>query len=438
MKFSKKEGVRHSSLYTPFLITFFLAIAQPSAGFWGTPDDNKKDEPGMWGAFVTGAKESLKKFEEDAGNKYTPKWEDIRTSAGEAMDQFAKDGKGFDTMQRAVRKTRRRVQRLAADESSTLTGRFYDLKQPIAPGAQPLSRHSVVSFIKDFMDSGWDMKKLEKYYSPDVNLAAPYFYLPRCKASYAPEAFECNRDAQSRQVKPQDWVVVYTGQVTAPETGTYRFVGMGDDAMVVRFNKEVVLESGWSIPSRNNMTLGTSRDYQRQITSAEGGRAFYQYEETPHWNRMLGGIATGSTFRVEQGKSYPIAILISEIPGNEFGFCLLIEKVADDESPQHGTFAPGKSPVLALFRTNDTTPDLEEIEDNLKQEEADYTVRLPLEAPPFAEDSPIWKVTADKDSEKRGLMERAAASMGDEETAMGRRVEGKHGNKKPQHKPRKK
>ena len=94
--------------------------------------------------------------------------------------------------------------------------------------------------------------------------------------------------------------------------------------------------------------------------------------------------------------------------------------------------------MLALFRTNDTTPDLEEIEDNLKQEEADYTVRLPLEAPPFAEDSPIWKVTADKDSEKRGLMERAAASMGDEETAMGRRVEGKLGNKKPQHKPRKK
>lgn len=426
-------------IFNPFLMTTLLAITLPAAGFWGTPDEKQNDnEPGMWGSFVTGARESLRKFGEDEGNKYTPKWEDIRTSAGEAMDQFARDGKGFDTMQRAVRKTKRRVQRLAADENSTLTGRFYDLKQPVAAGAQPLSRHSVVSFIKEFMDSGWDMRKLEKYYSPEVKLAAPYFYLPRCKASYAPEAFECNREGQSRQVKQQDWVVVYTGQVTAPETGTYRFVGMGDDAMVVRFNKEVVLESGWSIPSRNNMTLGTSTAYQKQITSAEGGRALYQYEETPHWNRMLGGIATGSTFRVEQGKSYPIAILISEIPGNEFGFCLLIEKVADEESPQYGTFTPGKSPVLALFRTNDTTPDLEEIEENLKQEDADYTVRLPLECPPFAEDSPIWKVSSGQACEKRGLVERAAASMSDEETAMGRRVDEKKDRKHPRNKTKRK
>ncbi|MBR5879628.1 MAG: hypothetical protein IKY91_08710, partial [Akkermansia sp.] len=219
-------------------------------------------------------------------------------------------------------------------------------------------------------------------------------------------------------VMPQDWLVVYTGKVTAPESGTYRFVGMGDDTIVVRFNQEVVLESGWTIPSRNHMALGTSRGYQKEITTPESGRALYQYKATPHWNLNLGGIASGSTFTVEQGMSYPIQILISEIPGNEFGYCLLIEKIEND-TQAYGIIAPDKSPTLALFRTNETTPDLEEIAERLKQDGADYSVGKTLEAPPFAEDSPIWEVKSEKDAPRRSLLERATAA--DEDTAMGRR-----------------
>ncbi|MBR1981695.1 MAG: hypothetical protein IKA23_02980 [Akkermansia sp.] len=406
-----------------------LLLTTPAPAFWGICGDADSGDSGTWGKIVTGARETLKHSARDDGNTDTPRWKDITSSASEAIDQFAKDGKGFDTMQRAVRKTRRHVQRLAADENSTLTGRFYDLKQPVAPGTRPLSRHSVVSFIHDFMASGWDRGKLEQYYSPEMELAAPYFYLPRCKASYAPEAFNCNQGNQKKQVRPQDWVVHYAGIVTAPESGTYRFVGMGDDTIVVRFNEDVVLESGWTIPSRNHMTLGTKRDYQAQITSKSAGCALYQYPSTPHWNNVLGGIASGRTFKVEQGMQYPIEILISEIPGNEFGYCLLIEKV-EGESAAHGQFAPGHSPTLALFRTNATTPDLEEIEEALKKDGKDYTVSLPLEVPPFAEDSPIWAVVPAADTEKRNILERTAATVSNEETAMGRRVEGKKGKKK--------
>ena len=49
-------------------------------------------------------------------------------------------------------------------------------------------------------------------------------------------------------------------------------------------------------------------------------------------------------------------------------------------------------------------------------------MRLPLEAPPFAKDSPIWVARPVRPGEKRGFVERAAASMSDEDTAMGRRV----------------
>lgn len=373
---------------------------------------------GMWSGLVDHARKTLKNSEQNDGNKDSFSWGELTDRAGKAVKQFAEDGKGFDIMRKQVS---RKYKKLTADENSTLTGHFYDLKQPVDKEAKPLRRHEVVQFIKRYMDSGWDTRLLEQYYSPDVELAAPYFYLPRCKASYAPESFECNKGKQEKHVAPQDWLVIYSGEVTAPESGTYRFVGMGDDTIVVRFNKEVVLESGWSIPSRNNMRLGTSRCYQQEITTPESGCALYQYRQTPHWNRKLGGIASGSTFTVEAGRSYPIQILISEIPGNEFGYCLLIEKITNN-TPTCGIIPPALSPTLALFRTNDTTPDLGEIAEALKKDGKDYTVGCTLEAPPFAENSPIWAARISETAQKRNFVERVTANA-DEETAMGRRKE---------------
>lgn len=427
------------------LVSLFFCTMHTSHAFWGfgktstAEKKEKKEEPSAWDKLVSDAKNTLKEYESDPGNADTPTWENLKVSANEAMQQFAKDGKGFDIMEHARKQKKklvRKIERIAADENSVLTGRFFDLKQPVDNSARPLYREDVVNYIREFMENDWDQEMLEKYYSPKVKLAAPYFYLPRCKASYAPKAFECNGEGEERKVEPQNWVVVYSGQVTAPESGTYRFVGMGDDAIVVRFNKEVVLESGWSIPSRNSMTLGIRPPYQKEITRKEPGYALYQYRETPHWNHELGGIASGATFEVEEGESYPIEILLSEIPGNEFGFCLLIEKIEQSPAP-YGRFAPGKSPILALFRTNDTTPDMEEIEEKLTENGEDYTVSRPLEAPPFAEDSPIWIATPTHETEERNVVERTAATLSDEDTAMGRRVETTDETGKPAEDPRK-
>lgn len=401
-----------------------LTLAQPAPAFFsgfgsGSKSATTAEKTSAWDKLVSSANETMKKSEQDEGNKDNPTWDQLTKRADQAMKQFAKDGKGFDIM----RKIERKIEKIAADENSTLTGRFYDLKQPLDPKkSKPLHRHQVVQFIKNFMDADWDREMLEQYYSPDVKLEAPYFYLPRCKASYAPEAFMCNTGNQKRQVQPLDWLVVYSGVVIAPESGKFRFVGMGDDAIVVRFDNKVVLEAGWSIPSRSNMTLGTSRTYQEELISPKEGKALYQYKETPHWNSSLGGIPSGTPFQVKEGKAYPIEIILSEIPGNEFGFCLLIEKLANGNAPR-GKFAPGDSPTLALFRTNETTPDLKEIEESLRKDGKNYIVRLPLEAPPFLEESPMWRAIS-KGKAKRNMLERVAATAtSDEDTAMGRRVE---------------
>lgn len=305
------------------------------------------------------------------------------------------------------------------NEQSALVGRFYDLKQPIKEGVKALNTQEVVEKIREFNDCAWDQSILDGYYSPKVRLYAPYFYLPRCKASYAPEAFQCNEDGN--RVNPCRWVVVYRGVVTAPESGFFRFAGMGDDTLLVRFNNKLVLESGWSIPTRGDMTLGTHRSYQEEMASKKNKRAFYQYEKTPHWNRMLGGIPTGETFHVNKGKKYPIEILVSEIPGNEFGFCLLIEKVKSPGTVPHGFFPPEKSPLLDIFRTGDSVPDFAAIECALTENGKDFRVNGDsTEGPPFNGNSLIWKADYET-AKKQGFFDHVLELFQDNDTAMGKR-----------------
>lgn len=390
------------------LFSLICFIAQPVLANNGASD---------WDKLVADANKTMESGDCNHNDgQDTPSWDTMTQRSDAAMNRFSNTGQGFDV----ASTDNRMVAKLTADDTSTLTGRFYDLKQPVVDGAKPLSGQSVVSFIKNFMESGWDRSLLEQYYSPSVNLEAPYLYLPRCKASYAPLAFDCNTGNQERKVEPQNWVVLYTGTVIAPESGHFRFVGMGDDAIVVRFDNKVVLEAGWTIPSRNHMTLGITREYQKEITSPSGGRALYQYKETPHWNERLGGIPTGRHFNVTKGKAYPIEILLSEIPGNEFGYCLLIEKVKGNG--ERGQFKPDESPTLALFRTNSLLPDLKEITKSLKRNGINYAVGKTLEIPPFLEDSPIWTLTEDT-KQKRTVLERMSATVIDSEddTAMGRR-----------------
>ncbi len=278
------------------------------------------------------------------------------------------------------------------DERSALIGTFYDLKQPLPEtGARAATPHSTVSLIRHFVKTGWDTRFLEQYYSPKVRLYAPYFYLPRCKASYAPVAFQC----EDQNVRPSCWVALYRGVVKAPKTGKFRFVGMGDDTLLVRFNNKTVFEYGWSIPSRNKMTLGTHPGYWYEITSRpKEPRALFQFDDTPHWNEKIGGLSSGKVFEVKRGCEYPIEVLISEIPGEEFGYALLLEEVGD--TPSSGFHIGNPEPKLHLFRTNRSYPTREKLIEALKFNGVDYRVGKILECPEFEKDSLVWKVDYDQ------------------------------------------
>ncbi len=233
---------------------------------------------------------------------------------------------------------------------STLTGTFYDLKltkSGAKSGITPNSTNQILTVFSDFLGK-WDDKTFNSYYKSPTKLYAGSFILPACNPAYAPHAFQC-----ADKVEPSAWAVVYRGKVVAPKTGKFRFAGIGDDIIAVRFNRKTVLEAGWAIPTvdKHKGAIGTEQQYKADVLAGKypdkKGYEFLNVPGIPHWNASVGGLTAGNTFSVREGQTYPIEIFISEVPGGQFGFALLIEDVTD------GAKGAGN---LQIFRTDLSNP----------------------------------------------------------------------------------
>ena len=267
---------------------------------------------------------------------------------------------------------------------SALKGRFYDLKQTKGGKATNLSESEYLTLLHRFVTQGWKESTLARYYCSPTELFISHFFLSKSDAGLAPKSFQC-----PPEVKASRWVAVYRGKVVAPVTGKFRFVGYGDDMLVVRFNGENVFDYGWYQAGLKSMTatpewLAALKGEEsadktlKEKVQKEGFNpypmSFYPYSSTPHWNQSLGGMGVGKTFSVQAGKSYPIEVLVSEIPGGAFGMALLIEEVG---APVDKRDEKTQSPILPLFRTNFALPKREANQDN------------PV---PFLEESDVWRV----------------------------------------------
>lgn len=286
---------------------------------------------------------------------------------------------------------------------SALEGTFYDFKLT-ARGAQTSIRYDevnkqlvaedfgkVAEIFGEFFDKSWNPAVLRNYYQAPTKLYASNFYLPDCMASYAPIAFEVQE-----KVKPSGWCVIYRGKVRAPKSGSFRFVGAGDDLLAVRFDKKMVLESGWVIPSFYDSkdrtpaahwsrfgSIGIGMEYKQKIASYKGHKDYKLFPQhgLAHWNAALGGLVGGNIFKVEEGKVYPIEILVSEVPGGSFGFILMIQDLANSPIVDGMT-------QLDIFRTNFSLPDIKDIEQKLIS--AESKKQGAISNIKYNEDSPIW------------------------------------------------
>ena len=258
---------------------------------------------------------------------------------------------------------------------NALVGTFYDLKQTDKRKPTNISTQQTQEVIREFVNRGWKETSLSReYYQAPQKLYQTKIYIPMMPAEGAPAAFNCEMEVERSR-----WVIVYRGTVTPPHSGKYRFVGAGDDVLVVRFNNKHVFDHGFYGGTTgthlsgmmNVLTSGKDDNGALKDSPMKLPIKFYKYDTTAQWNRSIGGLAVGPEFEAKSGMSYPIEILLSEIPGGLFCASLMIEQVGEEYKK-----ASTGSPILPIFRIGFTEP-APTTDDN---------------APPYDPKGPSWKI----------------------------------------------
>lgn len=300
-----------------------------------------------------------------------------------------------------------------------LQGVFYDLKQTrdrrateaMGQGRDDRRREVILPILKDFVDGPWRREydnqgrvhypALDKYYCSPTRLWSSCFYSKQIDATEAPAAFQCGKDVDTGA-----WVCIYSGNVVAPFSGKFRFVGYADDVLVVRFNKKVVFDYGWcsaTLAANLKFMAGGFNDSFLEILNG--------HPETERHRRMIAdsviyskhmldvyfpsfdnnhGIAKGPVLEVQEGEIYPIEILISEVPGGNFCMLLFAEQLDANGQP----LEPNPD-TLTLFRT---TLDLPE-----HPNQRDF--------PDFKPYGPIWRVVRSTEASSGGGSGSASQSL---------------------------
>jgi hypothetical protein len=229
-------------------------------------------------------------------------------------------------------------------QNNTMEGTLYDLKRSrsggklYAPGDANLRiaemRKAYAAFIKggmrkDFFDSRYTASK-EKLYTTNI-------FIPTVAAEAATQAFNCEKE-----ITAPGWLGYYEGWISPPETGQYRFAGMGDDAMLVAVGHDVKLWAPW--------TQGGMQTWVKKKANWEPKVAYTPNGSLPGLG--AGGRYYGSWFSMSKGQRYFIQIVIAECYGGLFSSELMIQQKSklSDALPDNNT-------PLPIFKLAPLTPD---------------------------------------------------------------------------------
>ena len=235
---------------------------------------------------------------------------------------------------------------------------------------------------------------LNAFYSPANRAWISDFYIGDTTSETALQAF-----GGSEELMTNCWVCIYSGYVVAPFSGQFRFVGFGDDFLVVRFNQKIVFDYGRisatlgaALSNQKRSTLTANSSEQSQQPKSSIGRAmptinkaesnshsesFYSKNKlvirSPEYmntNSYFGsGLANGSIISVRQGEVIPIEFLVGDA-GGKFNYVLFLERLDGKGNVLN------KDKPLQLFRTSENLP-------------PSFTNSS---AVTYDKNSPIWKV----------------------------------------------
>jgi hypothetical protein len=216
-----------------------------------------------------------------------------------------------------------------------LIGTLYDLKQtsdrkPTSAAPANTGIGPYRTSVREFLESGWSPGRLQKFFKSPDKLVSGQLFITGRSADDAPKAFEVEK-----LMKPSRWVVHYRCYVEMPSSTPFRFVGSGDDFLIVRWNRKIALDDGYETYLAGG---GNYRDFGVKVSQE------YKIDRRPG---SLSRLKAGPWIQVTKGTKVPVEVLIGETPGGVFD-CYLAIEVAKSNKQVNGQYeGEGK---LKLFR----------------------------------------------------------------------------------------
>lgn len=215
-----------------------------------------------------------------------------------------------------------------------LEGTMYDLKLK-ADGKKPsgIDEKSFPEAVKKIVRNRFRPSSLADFYRVPQKFFATMFYIPLQEAGEAPKTF-----GVQGKVKPNNFIIHYTGSFAAPEDGNYRFVGLGDESIIVMVDGSVKLEGNW-VPF-----LSYAERNDRQ------GDSVLEFFPTIKQNEPWARLREGEWINLKAGQPRRLDVLLVEqgdpsaAGGGNFAFVLLIEK----QGVKYGTKKRGTQTVTVL------------------------------------------------------------------------------------------
>lgn len=266
-----------------------------------------------------------------------------------------------------------------------LTGTFYDLKQAKngklsklgvlytksknetdSAKKKSLATETRAVFYEELahFNKGWRLSRLDEYFKAPKNKYATFFMIPTINSSTATKAF-----GVSEVVKSDFWAAYYEGYISAPETGHYRFCGYGDDILLVRIGKRLVMDASFE-PYKGALQTGWESDDEDNrkypIGTGDGKDELY----------------IGDWFRLIKGRPVKMEILIGDV-GGRCSSQLLIEqkgvkyKQASYSYKKGEETISGTRPILPVFKTK-AIPDNQDLIKQMKIQSNQATLEGPI------------------------------------------------------------
>jgi len=211
-------------------------------------------------------------------------------------------------------------------------GTFYDLKRGRSGRPlMPLEREDVWDLVAKFIRNDWKSPTFAKFYRSPRQLYATTFMIPPTLSSLAPKAFG------EGDTLGYSWLAHYQGQLVYPEDIKIRFWGRGDDIMLVRVDRELVLEASWPGP--------------HEFLSAYWSRTRADSE------KYILGFSTaivGDWIELKAGEPLDMEVLLGEVTGGVFQSMLCVQ-VEGEEYPRNPVL---NGPTLPMFKTEEPSEDL--------------------------------------------------------------------------------